>query len=528
MDRRNFFKQLASLTFLFLEIKKGITRPLQDFFTGLNSSELTVYPAGRSTGVKIPLIWKNGVSYVSAFQLSGALQYHTYFNDEKRKMVIYLPQNKLLISADNPYMLIDNKTLQMPSKAIWYKGEIFVPLTFLIPLVNTYSNLRMDYSEKSLALHIAEKRFNVTNIDIEAKENGTVVRIATSLNFKQGEMSLTKRYQWHHIDLYGAKADLELLSKTPLKGLVRQIKVDRLGELLSIALRLKQEPLSSEIYQDRFNNEVVAVFRTREEIATNEKKDVESSEPAGNDEIQQQLDEERQKWLIDTVVIDPGHGGKDPGAIGAKKVYEKNIVLDVGKKLGNLIDKNMNGVDVIYTRKDDRFIPLRRRTQIANEHNAKIFISIHANSNRKKYVSGFESYILGPEKGESAKEVVLKENSVISFEDQSSQKEYQGINTILATMAQSAFARQSEHLASLIQEEVDKKMRALNLKNRGVKQAPFWVMVGASMPSVLVEIGFITNSYEARILKTSSYQQKIAEGIFAGLLRFKKDYENAI
>ena len=140
----------------------------------------------------------------------------------------------------------------------------------------------------------------------------------------------------------------------------------------------------------------------------------------------------------------------------------------------------------------------------------------------------FETYILGPEKGESAKEVVLKENSVISFEDASTQNQYQGINTILATMAQSAFMHQSEHLASLIQEEVDKKTQAINLKNRGVKQAPFWVMVGASMPSVLTEIGFITNAYEARILKTSSYQQKIAEGIFNGLRRFKKDYENAI
>ncbi|NIV97927.1 hypothetical protein GWN26_01740, partial [Candidatus Saccharibacteria bacterium] len=96
----------------------------------------------------------------------------------------------------------------------------------------------------------------VTNVDIEAKENGTVVRIATSLDFKKGEMSLTKRYQWHHIDLYGAKADLELLKKTPIKGLIRQIKVDRYGELLSIAFLLRQEPLSSEIYQDQFNNEV--------------------------------------------------------------------------------------------------------------------------------------------------------------------------------------------------------------------------------------------------------------------------------
>ena len=527
MDRRNFFKQLASLAFVFLEIKKGIASSFQDFFSSFSSSDLMVYPAGGKAGIKLPLVWKNGISYVGAFQLSIALQYHTYFNEEKRKIVIYFPQNKILISADNPFVLIDNNTFQMPAKSVWHKKEIYVPLSFLIPLINKYSNLKMEFDEKELSLRVIQKQYNVTNIDIESKENGTVVRIATSLNFKQGEMSLTKRYQWYHIDLYGGKADLELLRKTSLTGLIRQIKVEQLGDLLSIAFRLRQEPISREIYQDQFNNEVVAVFRTKEELADNTN-DVEEDDNSAKDEIHDQLSEERKKWLIDTIVIDPGHGGKDPGAIGSKKVYEKDIVLDVGLKLGELIKKNIPGVKVIYTRKDDRFIELKRRTQIANENNAKVFISIHVNSNRKKNVNGFESYILGPEKGESAKEVVLKENAVINFEDASSQKEYQGINTILATMAQSAFMRQSEHLASLIQEEMNNKLRAINMKNRGVKQAPFWVMVGASMPAVLSEIGFITNAYEARILKTGSYQQKIAEGIYNGLRRFKKDYENAI
>jgi N-acetylmuramoyl-L-alanine amidase len=527
MDRRKFFKQLASLAFVFLEIKKGIASSFQDFLSSFSSSDLMVYPAGGRAGTKLPLLWKNGISYVGTFQLSKALQYHTYFNEEKRKIVIYFPQNKILISADNPFVLIDNNTFQMPAKSVWHKKEIYVPLSFLIPLINKYSNLKMEFDEKALSLRVIQKQYNVTNIDIESKENGTVVRIATSLNFKPGEMSLTKRYQWYHIDLYGAKADLELLRRTSLAGLIRQIKVEQLGDLLSIAFRLRQEPISREIYQDQFNNEVVAIFRTKEELADNTN-DAEENDNSAKDEIHDQLSEERKKWLIDTIVIDPGHGGKDPGAIGAKKVYEKDIVLDVGLKLGDLIKKNIPGVKVIFTRKDDRFIELKRRTQIANENNAKVFISIHVNSNRKKNINGFETYILGPEKGESAKEVVLKENAVINFEDASSQKEYQGINTILATMAQSAFMRQSEHLASLIQDEMTNKLRAINMKNRGVKQAPFWVMVGASMPAVLSEIGFITNAYESRILKTGSYQQKIAEGIYNGLRRFKKDYENAI
>jgi N-acetylmuramoyl-L-alanine amidase len=168
------------------------------------------------------------------------------------------------------------------------------------------------------------------------------------------------------------------------------------------------------------------------------------------------------------------------------------------------------------------------RTRIANRNNGKVFISIHANSTSKSRISGFETYILGPEKGEKARNVVLKENSVINFEDASTRKEYEGINKILATMAQNAFSRQSEYLASLVQQGINKQMRSLNIPSRGVKQGPFWVMVGASMPNILVETGFVTNRYNLKILKTGSYQNKIAFGIFEGFQKFKRDYENAI
>ena len=143
-------------------------------------------------------------------------------------------------------------------------------------------------------------------------------------------------------------------------------------------------------------------------------------------------------------------------------------------------------------------------------------------------VSGFETFILGPEKGEKAKEVVLKENSVINFEDSKTREGYKGINQILATMAQSAFSRQSEYLAYLVQQEMEKELRGLKLKNRGVKQGPFWVMVGATMPNILVETGFLSNSYDLKILKTNAYQYKIAQGIFEGFKRYKRDYESTI
>jgi N-acetylmuramoyl-L-alanine amidase len=387
--------------------------------------------------------------------------------------------------------------------------------------------MRFDYDSSAGVLRVFEKTFNVMGMQLEEKDNGTVLKIRTSLKLKKGEMTLDKRYQWYHVDLYNAKANIELLKKTELKGLVKQLQVNQFKNLLSLAFRLKRDPLSTEIYQDEFSNDVVVIWRTKEALSKADQEDI-TGENKNNSETKNQLDEEKRRWLIDTIVIDAGHGGKDPGSIGSQKLYEKDVVLPVALKLGKLIEKNVSGVQIVYTRKGDHFIELSRRTQIANENNGKVFISIHANSSKSKRASGFETFLLGHEKGEKAKEVALKENSVIGFEDSGSQKHYEGINVILATMAQSAFMKQSEHLAYLIQDGLDKRLRALNVKNRGIKQAPFWVMVGASMPSVLVEIGFITNSYEAKLMKTSSYQQKIAEGIFNGLLQFKEDYENAI
>lgn len=527
MNRRKFLEHIPGLGLLLFEIKSILLGTFSRVFAAPGEKELKVYPWRRSDIQRIPILWKTGVLYVSATKLSSVLNYHTYFNEEKRKLIIYFPQNKLLLTAGNPFILIDNRAFQMAVECLWENDQIYIPLKYLIPILNSNSNMRFDYDSSAQVLRVFEKNYNITGIEIEEKANGTVVKIRTLLKFKKGEMTLDKRYQWYHVDLYNARADAKFLQRTPLKGLVREIKVIQFDHLLSLAFRLKSDPISAEIYQDKLTNEVVIVWRTNEDIGKADSEQI-TGEDRSKNEIQSQLEEEKRRWLIDTVVIDAGHGGKDPGAIGKKKLYEKKVVLGVTLKLGKLIEKNMPGVKVVYTRKTDIFIPLRRRTQIANENNGKVFISLHANSSKSKRTNGFETYILGPEKGERAKEVALKENSVIGFEDPSSQKHYEGINVILATMAQSAFMKQSEYLASQVQRGLDNRLKALNLTNRGVKQAPFWVMVGASMPAVLVEIGFITNSYEAKIMKTASYQQKIAEGIFTGLTRFKKDYENAI
>lgn len=237
--------------------------------------------------------------------------------------------------------------------------------------------------------------------------------------------------------------------------------------------------------------------------------------------------EHRQRWSLTTIVIDPGHGGKDPGAIGLGDVEEKDVTLAVARRLREEIQKKMPGVRVVMTREDDRFVELFRRGQIANEREGRLFISIHCNSMPEKphAASGFECYILRPGKSEDAARVVAAENAAIRFESDTEKYLVSAENTIVAGMAQNAFIRYSEWLANSIR----RAMRGrTGIPDRGVHQAGFYVLVGASMPSVLVELGYLSNENDVKVLKSSAGQRKMARAIFQGIKEYEKAYSASL
>ena len=234
---------------------------------------------------------------------------------------------------------------------------------------------------------------------------------------------------------------------------------------------------------------------------------------------------EKKKWALDVIVIDPGHGGTDPGCVSINGVQEKDITLKLGKELRDLIKVNMPETKVVMTRSDDRFIELYRRGQIANEHKGKLFISIHINAARTKPspAKGFETFILRPGRNDEAISVAKKENEAIKFEKK--QSKYVALTEdemITATMAQSAFVKFSELFARTVQEEVGK---TTPLKDRGVNQAGFYVLVGASMPNVLFEAGFASNHDDENYLISRDGQHRIALGIYNAILKYSEEYE---
>ncbi|MFH0882118.1 MAG: N-acetylmuramoyl-L-alanine amidase [bacterium] len=238
--------------------------------------------------------------------------------------------------------------------------------------------------------------------------------------------------------------------------------------------------------------------------------------------VDEALREARAKWKIDTIVIDAGHGGQDPGAIGrSKRTREKDMALDIAILLRDEVKKRSD-IKVVMTRDKDVFVPLGQRTKIANKAGGKLFISIHCNSSTNRMANGQYTYFLSPVRTERAMEVSLKENSVIKYEER--RQDYPDLseeNFILLAMAQAQFVKESEELASMILRSMSSKT---GLRNRGVDQAGFYVLIGASMPAVLVETAFISNPKEEDLLHSKSFRKKVATGICDAILEFRKRY----
>jgi len=235
----------------------------------------------------------------------------------------------------------------------------------------------------------------------------------------------------------------------------------------------------------------------------------------------------RTGYDIGTIIIDAGHGGKDPGGIGYRGLKEKDIVLGVAEELKKELKRRLRGKTIIMTREEDRFISLEERGKIANEVEPSrnpIFVSIHANVSFMPATSGFESYFLSIDPfGEKARDVAKKENSVLNFEIED-YNEY--IQEILNRIVDIEYRRESMRLAADIQRRLRGTVGGQS-KDRGVKSAFFYVLKASKMPAVLVEVGFVTNKNEALNLETSEYQRKIAKGIAFGIEDFVNDFRQS-
>jgi N-acetylmuramoyl-L-alanine amidase len=218
---------------------------------------------------------------------------------------------------------------------------------------------------------------------------------------------------------------------------------------------------------------------------------------------------------IGRIVVDPGHGGHDTGTIGPTGLMEKDLCLDVALRLGKIIAQRLPGADIVYTRSDDTFIPLEERTNIANQAKADLFISIHANSSHDKDARGIETYYLNLKGSPEAMEVAARENA-------SSQEGVHDLEDLVKKIARNEKIDESREFAEDIQDSLAKRIQksARTVRNRGVRKAPFVVLIGADMPSILTEVSFLSNPSDEKLLKKPEYRQRVAEGLYQGIASY--------
>jgi len=472
-----------------------------------------------------------GVVYVSVSDYASLFTLPVVNNHLREKIELRLPSHRIKFTAENPYLIITDvgtniaSVYQLPVNVLFVDSVYYVPVTTFVGLVERLAPSGVSFSPDDRLLTKGRvtpaPKFDITGIGVEEKLNGYLLTIKASR--KLGDFNaFLKPDGWLFVTIADAKADTVALSRFKPEGVLRRLLTFQSPTSVQLTFQLSRDVVEIDPFLDEKSNDLLVALHTKHEIAKTE------LEKKQQDEMRQRLELRRSQAKLDVVVIDPGHGGKDPGTIGVRGVREKDVTLGIALRLGRLIERNLQGVKVIYTRTTDTFIELDRRAQIANASNGKLFISIHCNSTERKPSSanGFEIYLLRPGKTESAIRIAEAENAAIEYEaDRERYKKLTEENFILVTMRQSAFAKYSERFAEIAANDM---ARHLKIQNSGVKQAGFYVLVGASMPNVLVETGYLSNRNEERVLRSAQGQQRIAEALFEGIKDYKAEYEQAV
>jgi N-acetylmuramoyl-L-alanine amidase len=465
-------------------------------------------PDGKAAA--IPAFEKDSMIYVSmpAFaEQAGFKHARSVFSS---KAVFSNERGSITFIHDNPFYRVDTVTNIIPYPPIRKDSALYLPASYLVKVFGAKHSGALSWNAQSSAIVINSLKYNVLSITSEAKQNGTLVSIVLA-------DSLPYECTYYHpnlvINFGGGKLDPKAVKRSLRGGVVDSAFTLQYGESAQASFILNQAIEPPYI-------EYGAKSRT---LRVSLKPKVEQKKPPAA-ASQVPLDAS----LIRTVVLDPGHGGKDPGAMGPTGVMEKTVVLGIGLELRKMLEKA--GFKVFMTREKDVFIPLGDRTKFANEKKADLFVSIHADAvggdaKRREAARGYKVYFLSQAKNEEDKMVAMRENAVIDLEDRDKRANYDALQDVLISIAGAEYLRESQDLCIFIEQSLGANVNKIPRLQLGVGQANFWVLNGAYMPSVLIETAFISNTEEEKLLSDKRMQFQIAAALSEAIVKFKQQFE---
>ncbi|MDD5131542.1 MAG: N-acetylmuramoyl-L-alanine amidase [bacterium] len=452
-----------------------------------------------------------------------------------KKVILSLKGVRIELTYFGRTATINEQKVKMTSVCRLEKGDLYVPLSFIISRGFTKPvGLRIKFDESTKTLKIFQTP-NISGVKTQQQEGLSQLILETQEKLYY-ETSLEAANKIT-VDIYKGVLDQDKKYTVPGNALVTNMNLIQKSNKVSWVIEVCPEFEYSVKVVDNPWRILVNIKKTGAQVCPPESEISASTQPASvavvkappvtpelspppvvTPEIRSKPEPPKKvnTAKIRTIVIDPGHGGKDPGAIGQYGTKEKDVNLSLAFKLAQLLHEKTN-LQVILTRKEDEFIPLAERTQIANLKKADLFVSIHCNSGLDRKASGFEIYFLSERATDMEAEAVANiENSVIDLEDRSAVTDK--LKAILWSLTLNEFVNDSSELCSFVVGRVNEM--DVDLLNRGVKQAGFYVLRGAKMPAVLVECAFLSNKREERLLNKGSFNDKIAKTIFNGIMDY--------
>lgn len=475
--------------------------PLALWGASAEASSFLLRVEGRDRGVLPTIASEDGAVYVSLDRLAHLLGVKPRWSPKTSQAIFRVGTQTVQLTRDRTQVLLKGKPVQLTAPPRVLEDRWVVPEEFLIkllPRILPEATVVKDPLAAKPAVRLA--RQGVALEDLRFRSYPSFTRVVVEGN---GRFDFLIRRAPKEIRVVLSGISIrDRRTEEVADGLIDRLRLEPSGRevVLTINLETPPEELKTLTLEEPFRL-VLDLYRRKE---THPDAGQTSGQP------------------LRFIVLDAGHGGHDSGATGPSGLQEKEVALDVTKRLARMLEEGL-GIKVALTRTRDHFVPLQERTAFANAQRADLFVSVHANAHRASVSEGVETYFVSSEASDNeARQVAALENGVIQLEPQTSRGKLDVLKTILWDLAQSEFQAESSHLAETV---LDSMTQSLRIANRGVKQAGFYVLGGAAMPAILVEIGFLTNRKEERKLMDSRYRAQVARAIYLGLAEYKRRYD---
>jgi N-acetylmuramoyl-L-alanine amidase len=436
-----------------------------------------------------------------------------FWNASSRKVVLGVGGTRFILTVDTRVVVIDGEPILLRTPARYDGGFVMVPLEFILEVASHYTPRTFTWDEGDMTLSVRGLGFNVEGVELAAEKDRTTATI-----------SLAEPLLYHmdtstpglvRLKLYGGRIEARKFTIREARGLVQGVRAEQTERDAFLYFDVSRETKRLRVERKERPQQLVVILEKGELP--------EIPEPGfeGAVEIVDDTAAERRAFEVKKVAIDPGHGGMDYGKVGVRMgLLEKDVNLQLALAIRDRVEEEL-GLEVVLTRESDELLALERRTEIANESGADLFISVHCNSWFSERTGGFEAYFLSPALSESERTLARYENAASGGASNAPPSGDSDVDFILWDLVQNQYINESSTFAEFIQKAMEDR---IGIRNRGVKQANFVVLRGAMMPAVLIETAFLSNPTEEQLLGDDDFQRKVADGVVEAISRLRERY----